>query len=234
MFKKIIRKIIYGNKADSKSYVYYLMSKGVRIGNRTKFFAPRTGLVDTTRPWLLSIGDDVQIAQGVTILTHGYDWSVIKGLYGEILGSSGKVSIGNNVFIGVNTTILKGVSIGNNVIIGACSLVNKDVPNNCVVAGNPARIIMSLDEYYEKRKSAQIKEAHELVKEYIEVFGKLPNEESLSEFFWLFSDSNDPMPVCWHEKMKLLGNEQLSMEKFKEHKKAFKDLDDFINHGTGN
>lgn len=49
----------------------------------------------------------------------------------------GGVSIGDNVFIGMQSTILKGVHIGNNVIIGANSLVNKDVPDNCVVAGNP-------------------------------------------------------------------------------------------------
>ena len=62
------------------------------------------------------------------------------------------VSIGDNVFIGMQLTILKGVHIGNNVIIGANSLVNKDVPDNCVAAGNPCKVIMTLDEYYEMRK----------------------------------------------------------------------------------
>lgn len=62
------------------------------------------------------------------------------------------VSIGNNVFIGVNSTILKGVHIGNNVIIGANSLVNKDIPDNCVAAGNPCKVRMTLEEYYEKKK----------------------------------------------------------------------------------
>ena len=85
-------------------------------------------------------------------MTHGYDWSVLKGKYGEICGSAGKVKIGNNVFIGMQATILKGVTIGNNVIIGANSLVNKNVPDNTVVAGNPAKVIMTIDEYYEKRK----------------------------------------------------------------------------------
>ena len=68
----------------------------------------------------------------------------------------------------METTILKSVQIGDNVIIGANSLVNKDVPDNCVVAGNPARVIMSLDRYYEKRKAAQYQEAEELVKLYRE------------------------------------------------------------------
>lgn len=117
---------------------------------------------------MIEIGNDVQITSGVTLLTHGYDWSVLKGVYGEVLGSSGVLKIGNNVFIGMHSTILKGVTIGNNVIIGANSLVNKDIPDNCVAAGNPCRVIMSLEEYYKKRKNVQIDEATELVRVYRE------------------------------------------------------------------
>lgn len=50
----------------------------------------------------------------------------------------------------MHTTILKGTNIGDNVIIGANSLVNKDIPSNCVAAGNPIKIIMPLDTYYMK------------------------------------------------------------------------------------
>ena len=133
------------------------------MGGGTVIFAPTKTLIDITRPWLIEIGENVQITDGVTILTHGYDWSVLKGIYGEVLGSAGKVKIGNNVFIGMKTTILKGVTIGNNVIIGANSLVNKDIPNSCVVAGNPAKIIMSVEDYYIKRKNAQYKEAEKFM-----------------------------------------------------------------------
>ena len=55
----------------------------------------------------------------------------------------------------MHTTILKGTNIGDNVIIGANSLVNKDIPSNCVAAGNPIKIIMPLDTYYMKRKERQ-------------------------------------------------------------------------------
>lgn len=150
--KKFFKKIRYGERCDSQTYIKYLKKKGVTIGDRTVIFDPQTTIIDETRPWMIEIGNDVQITSGVTLLTHGYDWSVLKGVYGEVLGSSGVLKIGNNVFIGMHSTILKGVTIGNNVIIGANSLVNKDIPDNCVAVGNPCRVIMSLEEYYKKGK----------------------------------------------------------------------------------
>ena len=59
------------------------------------------------------------------------------------------IKIGKNVWIGSNSTILSGVTIGNDAVIGAGSVVTKDVPENCVVAGNPAKIIKHIkeDEY---------------------------------------------------------------------------------------
>ena len=205
MFKEIIKKIVYREKADSNSYVNYLRKIGMRIGDRTVVFAPTKTCIDATRPWLIEIGNDVKITEGVTILTHGYDWSVLQNVYGEVLGSAGKVKIGNNVFIGMKTTILKNVEIGDNVIIGANSLVNKNIPSNVVVAGNPARIIMSIEEYYQKRKAVQQEEAIELVREYRKVYNKNPEEKHLHEFFWLFSNGNDEIPECWKRMLSLGG-----------------------------
>ena len=70
----------------------------------------------------------------------------------------GKIKIGNNVFIGEDAMIMYGVTIGNNVVIGARSLVTKDIPDNCVAAGTPARIIKTLEEYKisSLKKSIQI------------------------------------------------------------------------------
>lgn len=83
------KRIIWGNKSDSQTYIIHLKQIGMRIGERTQIFDPPSTLIGETRPWLIDIGDDVQITQGVTILTHGYDWAVLKGVYGDILGSSG-------------------------------------------------------------------------------------------------------------------------------------------------
>lgn len=228
MIKNIIRKIIYREKASSQDYVDYMVKKGARIGNGTMIFAPTKTMIDMTRPWLIEIGENVQITEGVKILTHGYDWSVIKGVTGEILGSAGKVTIGNNVFIGMNSIILKGVTVGNNVIIGAGSLVNKDIPDNCVVAGNPAKVIMSLDDYYEKRKAVQTEEVTELIREYRKVYNKNPSEEELNEFFWLFTDDSRNLHGSWDEKMHLVNNYDLSCEKLNGNKKVFENMQDML------
>lgn len=227
--REMIRKIIYKEKASSQAYISYMRNKGAKIGERVTIFAPTKTSIDMTRPWLIDIGNDVQITEGVTLLTHGYDWAVLKGVYGEILGSGGGgIQIGNNVFIGMKTTILKGVHVGNNVIIGANSLVNKNVPDNCVVAGNPARVIMPLDKYYEKRKAAQYQEAEELVRLYREHYGKEADENALHEFFWLFTDGNAELPECWEVMMKLVGNEEYSYKKLKENKPRYKNMDEFL------
>lgn len=230
MFKKFIKKIIFREKADSDSYVAHLRKLGVRIGERSVIFEPRNTVIDITRPWMIEIGDDVNITRGVTILTHGFDWAVLKGAYGDVLGSCGKVTIGNNVFIGMNTTILKGVTIGSNVIIGAGSLVNKDIPDNCIVAGNPARVIMSLNEYYEKRLLAQEKEAKEMVREYRTVYGKDPDESIFAEFFWLFTDKAENLPASWEPHMALCGNREYSAQKMEQKETPYKDMADFLRH----
>lgn len=151
-----------GPKASSQDYVNYLRSNGMVIVNNTVIYSPNNCVIDQTRPWMIEIGGNVSITTGVTILTHGYDWSVFKGMYGDVLGTAGRVKIGNNVFIGMNSTILKGVTIGNNVVIGANSLINKNVPDNSVVVGNPQRVVCDIDSYLEKRRAAQVAEAADL------------------------------------------------------------------------
>ena len=230
LIKRMIRKIIFREKTDSASYIQYLRKKGMRIGQRSVIYAPKTVVIDETRPWMIEIGDDVKITHGVIILTHGFDWSVLKGVYGEVLGSCGKVTIGNNVFIGMNSVILKGVTVGNNVIIGAGSLVNKDIPDNCVVAGNPAKVIMSIEEYHEKRLKAQEKEAVELVKEYRKVYGRDPGEAELSEFFWLFTDHAQALPKAWEAQMSVGGNRAYSEKVITEHTKQYENMEEFLHH----
>ncbi len=72
---------------------------------------------------------------------------------GGISEKIGCIEIGDNVFIGTNSTVLYNVKIGSNVIIGAGSLVNKSIPNNSVACGVPAKVIGSFDKFFEKRKN---------------------------------------------------------------------------------
>lgn len=63
----------------------------------------------------------------------------------EMLGIARPVTIGDNVWIGGNSVVLMGVTIGNNVVVGAGSVVTKDIPDNAVVVGNPARVVKYVD-----------------------------------------------------------------------------------------
>ena len=226
--KKLLKRILYRNKSDSQTYVNYLKKIGMDIGERVVIYDPRSVCIDETRPYLVRIGNDVKITRGVTILTHGYDWSVLAGVYNRVLGSAGSVSISDNVFIGMNATILKGVSIGANVIVGANSLVNKNVPDNCVVAGNPARVICSIEEYYEKRIAAQKEEAFEMYSKYVIRFGKEPTFEIFDEFFWLFHKRKDEIPQIFIRQMSWHDNFSEVLANFQETKPEFNGYDEFL------
>lgn len=226
--KNFIKKLVLGYRCDSDSYLNHLRKAGSRIGERVVVYEPSKTFIDETRPFLIEIGNDVQITRGVTMLTHGYDWSVLKGIHAEVLGSAGRIKVGNNVFIGQNTMILKGVTIGNNVVIGANSLVNKDIPDNCVYAGNPARYITSIDEYYKKRKAAQLSEAKCIYDNYVKSYGKDPGPEIFGEFFWLFQERDEALLPEFTRRMKTLGNYNESMANFKSSIPEFNGYEDFL------
>lgn len=214
MFRKFLRKIIYGPKSDSASYIRHLNKRGATISDSVYFVVPSKTTVDETRPYLIEIGNNVTITEGVQILTHGFDWSVLKIKYGDVIGSAGKVLIQNNCFIGVNSIILKGCSIGENTIIGAGSVVCSDIPSNCVAAGNPCKVICSLDEYYIKRKKFEVSEAQMLIQEYYKKYKTFPPEKELAEFFWLFN-KEESIPFYFEKKMKYGGieSEQYSQKR---------------------
>lgn len=68
----------------------------------------------------------------------------------------GKVKIGSNVYIGNNSLIMPGVTVGDNVLIAAGSVVTHSVPDNVVIGGNPAHVICSFDDYYQKNQKYNV------------------------------------------------------------------------------
>lgn len=117
---------------------------GVTIGKNVHILNSH---IDEGYPYLISIGDDVTITRA-DILAH--DASTLRFLDGHV--KVGKVTIGNNVFIGHGCVVLPGTVIGDNVICGANTMINGNVPSNVVIGGNPYRIICSYDEYVKKHK----------------------------------------------------------------------------------
>lgn len=173
-------------RRNSRSYIKWLRSKGVSVGENCIFRYPRTIRVDTSRPSLVTIGDNVDMNMNFQILTHDWGSLVFRSVYGDFVNSSGRVTIGSNIYFGTNVVVLKGVTIGDNCIIGACSLVTKDIPANSVAAGVPCRVICSLDEYYEKRKRAALDEAADYVRSIRERFGREPYPKEMREEFIYF------------------------------------------------
>ena len=126
-FKKWIKRNILHSIRTSDDVLHRLRSRGALIGSDVIIVAPNHTLIDESRAFLLTIGDHVRITEGVKILTHDYCWSVLKRCDsesiepGQILGAESAVTIGSNVFIGMNTVVTRGVTIGDRVIIGAGS-----------------------------------------------------------------------------------------------------------------
>ena len=142
-------------------YPRYLRNIGIQISERYYetnhgYIAPSV-VFDFNDYSLIKIGNSTTISSDVIFLTH--DYSISKGLKlidpmlnGRFLRP---ISIGENSFIGMRTILLPGTVLGNNVIVGAGSVVKGTFPDNVVIAGNPAKVICSTEEWAKKHYELQ-------------------------------------------------------------------------------
>lgn len=149
---------------------------------------PRSFNIDLTRPSLITIGSNCYFNENFTILTHDWVTKVFLNSNRDFINSSGRVSIGNNVSFGQNVMVLKGVTIGDNCFIGAGSIVTKDIPANSIAVGAPCKVIMTLEDYYQKRLVKSEIEALDYAKSIQERFHRKPVPADFwEEFIWFVS-----------------------------------------------
>jgi len=144
-FPFIRRLYYYALSKKKKRYIERLVKSGLKLGKNVDIID--TFFFDPSHCFLISIGDNCTICPNVRLIAH--DASTKKTLgYTKI----GKITIGENCFIGDSALVLPQVQIGKNSIIGAGSVVVQDIPPDSIAAGNPAKVISSVDEYINKIK----------------------------------------------------------------------------------
>jgi acetyltransferase-like isoleucine patch superfamily enzyme len=122
--------------------------RGLRLGRDVRVIGkPDFG----SEPYLIEIGDHVTVSSHVTFVTHdGATWVFRQRPEYRGLQRFGRILIGSNCFIGARAVILPGVRIGDNCVVGAGAVVTRSVPDNSVVAGAPARVVCTYEEYVER------------------------------------------------------------------------------------
>lgn len=155
-FKTVYRKL-KGKYLQTMKPVQYASCIGVNFNRGGVFIY---GHIDwSTEPWIITLGNNVHITDGVKFITHDGGTLLFRNKIPD-LEITKPIVVGNDVYIGNNVIILPGVTIGNNVVIGAGAVVSKDIPDNSVAVGVPARVIKTADEYLEKLKNESLHLGH--------------------------------------------------------------------------
>jgi len=153
-FKFLIKPLVYTNhRLYMKFYNRLLHHVGIKINGTPRFIAYSVKFDDFA---LITLGDRLVISSKVIFLTHDYSFTSSLISIGEKpetdIGLLGPITIGDNVFIGINSILLPGTTIGNNVIIGAGSVVRGKVPDYSIISGNPALVIGDIRQHAKKLK----------------------------------------------------------------------------------
>lgn len=120
---------------------------GVKVGEYTAF---GNTTAFSSEPYLIQIGNHCRITRNVTFHTHGGGHVIRREI--PDFDCFGRIIIEDWVYIGSNVIILPGVTIGEGSLIAAASVVTKSIPSRVVAAGNPAKVICTIDEYIKKNE----------------------------------------------------------------------------------
>jgi maltose O-acetyltransferase len=144
---RVIDRLIHRiQERKREDYLESLKKRGLKIGNNVDIID--TFFFDPSHCFLISIGDHCTICPNVRLVAHDASTKGILG-YTKI----GQIDIKENCFVGDSAIILPGVTVGPNSIVGASAVVTRHVPPNTIVAGNPARVISTVEEYRKKIES---------------------------------------------------------------------------------
>ncbi len=143
--RNILRRI------SSKRKYKKLQKMGIKIGKNCEIY---DGVSWGSEPYLISIGDHVRITNGVRFITHDGGVWVLRNREEQYkdIDIFGKIVIGDNTHIGMNVIIMPGVKIGKNCIIGCGAIVTKDIPDDSVAVGVPAKVIEDIETYIKKNE----------------------------------------------------------------------------------
>ena len=150
-FRSIYR-ILYKKIVGNLNPIKYAKKIGVNMKGRVYLTG---GVLWGTEPWIITLGDNVHISDGVRFLTHDGGARLFKDRIPD-LEITKPITIDDNVFVGNCVILMPGVHVGSNVVIGAGAVVTKDIPDNSVAVGIPAKVIESIQEYSAKLEQKSI------------------------------------------------------------------------------